>query len=135
MKTITELLFITKKFGNKLSEMYEFLEYLRSNYVSYIDFEILEQDDLSTIEVYGIREITDDDLKKCYIVVEESWEYNDESYYQPEDEGYTLTEPKLYTKQEAEQICDKFNKSMDNDRFATEEGIAIQPFKIIKLEI
>lgn len=102
MKTITELLFTAKKFGNKFSEMNKFLQDLKSKYVDYIDFEILEQDDLSTIEIYGIRKITEDDLKKCYIVVEESWEYNDSYYHQSEDEGYTLVAPRLYTKNEAE---------------------------------
>jgi len=79
------------------------------------------------------------DNEKCYIVVCDSWEYNDEYYYQPDSDGYTLHDLKLYTKSEAEQIRDAMNTESsehltrwDDD---AEEEVKIEPYRIIKLEI
>ena len=141
MKTVSELLFTAKKseVGNRYSEISQFLHTLRSRYTNYIDFEIMEQDDLSTLERYGLREETEEDTKKCYIIVEESWDYNDEYYYQPEGDPYKLHSLKLYTREEAEKVCAEKNKEQkewftqwDDD---SEEEKPIKPYKIIKLEI
>lgn len=79
------------------------------------------------------------DESKSYIVVCESWEYNDEYYYQPVDGGYTLHEPKLYTEEEAKALCDEMNgkTSQHLTRWddEIEEEVKIKPYKIIKLEI
>jgi hypothetical protein len=77
--------------------------------------------------------------EKLYIVVEESWEYNDEDYRQPDDEPYTLSQPKLYTKSEAEQLCEKLNEkhhffNTEWDEQLGQVDIRINPYKIIKLQ-
>lgn len=87
----------------------------------------------------AIKEKEKDDGIKRYIVVCESWEYNDEYYHQPDDEPYTLHSTKLYTKSEAEKICAEKNNntqswfSMWDDDSNTE--IQIKPFKVIELEV
>lgn len=77
-------------------------------------------------------------MKKEYIIVRDSWEYNDEDYFQPEDEGFTLHENKLFTKEEAELICNELNEkcsleksSWDGDDYVEEK---INPYHAIKLE-
>lgn len=78
--------------------------------------------------------------EKNYIVVEESWEYNDEYYSQPDGEPFTLPQPKLYTKEEADKLCEELNLKhgwsddvWDSD---TEQYVdkRINPYKTIKLQ-
>ena len=86
-----------------------------------------------------LEEIDANDSEKRFIVVCESWEYNDEYYFQPEDEGYTLHEPKLYTKQEADILCQKLNKHSSDHLTRWDDDmnqeVKIQPYKIIKLDL
>lgn len=91
----------------------------------------------NTVMTVEINEPIDE--TKCYLVVCETWEYDDQYHYQPDDEGYTIHEPKLYTKEEAEKICSEMNEKSseyltwwDDD---LEEEVKINPYKIIKLEI
>lgn len=84
-----------------------------------------------------------------YIIVEESWEYNDEWYYQSETGGYNI-KSKLYSEEnlnEAQAEVDRLNEEsknkkwfrqepfeddMDND--GDENGDFILPYKIVKIE-
>tara|TARA_R110000868_G_scaffold9099_1_gene46035 strand:+ start:819 stop:1061 length:243 start_codon:yes stop_codon:yes gene_type:complete len=80
-------------------------------------------------------------MEKTYIVVEESWEYNDEDYRQSDDEPYVLSESKLYTKEEAEKLRDELNEkhhffnSEWDVKSNKEIKIRINPCKIIKLTV
>ena len=82
-----------------------------------------------------------------YVIVEESWEYNDE-YYQHEGEGYNI-KSKLYSEEnlpEAKAEVDRLNEEAKEDKWfrtegwdedednGDENGSFIQPFKIVKIE-
>lgn len=75
--------------------------------------------------------------EKRFIVVHDSWEYNDEYYYQPEDDPFTLHEPKLYSEDEAKKICAELNEKhkFDNYDYDTEEEYEVLPFRIIELSL
>lgn len=82
-----------------------------------------------------------------YVIVEESWEYNDEWYYH--NDGYNI-KSKLYSEEnlnEAQAEVDRLNEEsknrkwfrqepfeddMDND--GDENGDFILPYKIVKIE-
>ena len=83
-----------------------------------------------------------------YVIVEESWEYNDEYHHQPESGGYNI-KSKLYTEEtlnEAQAEVDRLNEEVikgnwfrkepdgwdDND--GDELGDYIRPYKIVKIE-
>jgi hypothetical protein len=84
-----------------------------------------------------------------YVIVEESWEYNDEWYFQSESEGYNI-KSKLYSEEDldtAKAEVDRLNEeAKGKDWFRTESwgdnedvdgddmGGFIQPFKIVKIE-
>jgi hypothetical protein len=80
-----------------------------------------------------------------YVIVEESWEYNDEWYFQSESEGYNI-KSKLYSEEDldtAKVEVDRLNEECKNkDWFRSdawgkddeEMGSIIQPFKIVKIE-
>lgn len=89
--------------------------------------------------VATVIELNSADNERKFIVVCESWDYDDENYFQPEDEGYTLYQPKLYTKQEAENLCHDLNNGSSNHLTEWNEDlemyVKIEPYKIIKLEI
>jgi hypothetical protein len=81
-----------------------------------------------------------------YVIVEESWEYNDEYYCSPDGGAYHITS-KLYSEEnlsEAKAEVDKLNeKAKENKWFRTEgwddsdgdeNGSFIRPFKIVKIE-
>lgn len=85
-----------------------------------------------------------------YVIVEESWEYNDEYYYQPECGGYNI-KSKLYSEEnldEAKAEVDRLNEESkknewfrqeswydgDEDENGDENGTYIQPYKIVKIE-
>ncbi len=80
-------------------------------------------------------------MERTYIVVEESWEYNDEDYRQPDDEPYVLAEAKLYTKEEAEKLRDELNEknhffnSEWDEKSDEQVDVRINPYKIIKLTV
>ena len=94
---------------------------------------ILKMEDNIAIQ----KEIVIDDGNKCYIIVEDSWEYNDEYYYQPKDESYILHENKLFTKTEALKICEEMNSKCSLTRYDDweEKEVKIKPYHIIKIEI
>lgn len=75
--------------------------------------------------------------QKLFIVVEECWEYNDESYYQPEDESYTIHDERLMTESEAIKLRDELNAKCTLETYDcdADEDIRIKPFKIIKLKV
>lgn len=75
--------------------------------------------------------------EKLYIVVEECWEYNDEYYFQPEDESYTIHEERLMTESEAIKLRDELNAkcTLETYDYDTDEDVKIQPFKVIKLKL
>lgn len=79
------------------------------------------------------------DNEKRFIVVCESWDYNDEYYHQPADEGYTLYEPKLYTKEEADSLYQNLNYHSSSRLTRWDDNsdmeVKIQPYKVIKLNI
>ena len=84
-----------------------------------------------------------------YVIVEESWEYDDNWYFQPESEGYNI-KSKLYSEEDldtAKAEVDRLNEeAKGKDWFRTENwgddgdgdgddmGGIIQPFKIVKIE-
>jgi hypothetical protein len=82
---------------------------------------------------------------KKYVIVEEGWEYNDEYYYQPECEGYTI-KSKLYSEDELDNLkieVDRLNKEAREDKYfrqypdgdeGDEDGDFINPFKIVEIE-
>jgi hypothetical protein len=72
-----------------------------------------------------------------YVIVENSYEYNDEYYEQPESDGYTITS-KLYSEEqldEARAEVTRLNKERAQDEwFCDYDNEPIQPFKIVKIE-
>jgi hypothetical protein len=82
-----------------------------------------------------------------YVIVEESWEYNDEYYYQSDSGGYNI-KSKLYTDEtlnDAKVEVDRLNAEIieTNSYFRTEDfesdegdvnGGYIKPFKIVKIK-
>lgn len=84
-----------------------------------------------------------------YVIVEESWEYNDEWYYQSQTGGYNI-KSKLYTEEnlnEAQAEVDRLNEETKNQNWFRQEpfddyepndhdehGDFIFPFKIVKIE-
>jgi hypothetical protein len=72
-----------------------------------------------------------------YVIVEESWEYNDEWYVQPESEGYNI-KSKLYSEEnlnEAQAEVDRLNEECKEDEYYTDDiDNPIQPYKIVKIE-
>jgi hypothetical protein len=83
-----------------------------------------------------------------YVIVEESWEYNDEWHYQPESEGYNI-KSKLYTEEtlnEAQTEVDRLNEEVIQSNWFRKEptglfdddgdelGDYIRPYKIVKIE-
>ena len=75
-----------------------------------------------------------------YLVVEQSWEYNDE-YFQ-EGDGYKVASKLYSSKEEAEADCEKRNSSIREEAakegedyyFSDSEGNPVIPFKIVKVE-
>lgn len=72
-----------------------------------------------------------------YVIVENSYEYNDEHYEQPECEGYTISS-KLYSEEQLEEAkaeVNRLNEMRSEDvYFRDYDNEPIQPFQIIKIE-
>jgi hypothetical protein len=72
-----------------------------------------------------------------YVIVENSYEYNDEYYEQPECDGYTITS-KLYSEEqldEARAEVDRLNQKASEDKYFRDyDNEPIQPFQIVKIE-
>ncbi len=80
-----------------------------------------------------------------YVIVEESWEYDDNWYFQSENEGYNI-KSKLYSEEnldEANAEVDRLNEEAKNkDWFRSENwdvegdkmGGYIQPYKLVTIE-
>lgn len=81
-----------------------------------------------------------------YVIVEESWEYNDEYYYQSDSEAYHI-KSKLYSEEtlpEAQAEVDRLNEEAKENKWFRSEGWTdddgdkngsfIKPFKIVKIE-
>lgn len=82
-----------------------------------------------------------------YVIVEESWEYDDNWYFQPESEGYNI-KSKLYSEENLDEAnaevnrlneeckqkgwfrCESWNGDIEGD----DMGGYIQPYKIVKIE-
>jgi len=72
-----------------------------------------------------------------YVIVETSYEYNDEYYERPENDGYKITS-KLYSEEqlvEAQTEVDQLNqKSSEDEWFRDYNDQPLNPFKIVKIE-
>ena len=73
---------------------------------------------------------------KKYLIVEEGYEYNDESYYRPESCGYTIESKLITSKEEAISLCEKMNSDYikkNSDSYRDDNGEPIAPYKIISV--
>jgi len=72
-----------------------------------------------------------------YVIVENSYEYNDEYHERPESDGYTITS-KLYSEEqlaEARAEVDRLNEERAKDEwFRDYDNEPIRPFQIVKIE-
>jgi hypothetical protein len=72
-----------------------------------------------------------------YVIVETSYEYNDEYYERPESEGYKITS-KLYSEEqlvEAQTEVDQLNQKLSEDEWYRDHNDEpLRPFKIVKIE-
>jgi hypothetical protein len=81
-----------------------------------------------------------------YVIVEESWEYNDEYHYRPDSGGYNI-KSKLYTEEtlsEAKAEVDRLNEKAKENKYFRQQGwdgeegdslgAYIKPYTIVKIE-
>ena len=72
-----------------------------------------------------------------YVIVESSYEYNDEYYERPESEGYKITS-NLYSEEqlvEAQTEVDQLNQKLSEyEWYRDHNDEPLRPFKIVKIE-
>lgn len=75
--------------------------------------------------------------KARYIIVVNSYEYDDSNHYPVADDAYTLYQHKLYRKNIAEKICNELNEKYSfeiDDYDDPDTKIIIKPYHIIKVK-